>query len=197
MILVLLILPMGVGNFSFQTFNDVPPSHPYYAEIEECAARNIVIGYPDGNYYPNAPLLRAGAVVMLQHAAFNSFEPLECTETAFEDVDDEDYYCGWVEDFKERGITNGCGNNLFCPYDNITRGQMAVFIIRSKGEFSPPEPATQRFTDVPPTHPFYAFIDRLVELGISNGCAPDLFCPEDTISRGQAAAFMVRAWPAQ
>src|SRR5688572_4295973 len=194
MILILGILPMTIPSTP-QTFPDVPPSHPYYAEIEECAARNIVDGYPDGNYYPDEPLLRASAVVIIQHAAFESFESPECTETGFEDVDDEDYYCGWVEDFKERGITSGCGNNLFCPYESITRAQIAVFIIRSLGEFDPPFPTVQRFDDVPPTHPFYRFIDRLAALGITDGCGSNNFCPDDVVLRGQMARLTIRAFP--
>lgn len=55
--------------------------------------------------------------------------------------------------------------------------------------------AAPYFTDVPASHPFYQYIQRAKELGISNGCSadPPQFCPEETVTRGQMAAFVVRA----
>src|SRR5258707_1751269 len=69
---------------------------------------------------------------------------------------------------------------------------MAAFIMRSLGEFNPPTPPTQRFLDVPPGNPFYAFIDRLAVLGITVGCGGGNYCPDDFVSRGQMAAFIMR-----
>ena len=31
------------------------------------------------------------------------------------------------------GITSGCGNGNYCPDDNVTRAQMAVFLVRTFG----------------------------------------------------------------
>lgn len=60
--------------------------------------------------------------------------------------------------------------------------------------------AAPYFSDVPATHPFFAQIQRVKEMGITNGCAVDplRFCPDDPVNRGQMAAFLVRALePAQ
>jgi hypothetical protein len=94
-----------------------------------------------------------------------------------------------------RGVTLGCGNGNYCTDAVVTREQMAAFIMRALGEFNPPPPATQRFDDVPPTHPFYAFIDRMAVLQITLGCSatPPLYCPANSVSREQMAAFMIRA----
>ena len=82
------------------------------------------------------------------------------------------------------------------PNQFVARDQMAAFIMRAKGEFSPPTPATQRFTDVPPSNTFYNFIDRMAVLNITLGCTPDhlYYCPADTVTRAQMAAFLVRAF---
>lgn len=99
-----------------------------------------------------------------------------------------------------RRVTVGCGANeqgqpLFCPDDPVTREQMAAFIVRALGEFSPPTPPTQRFTDVTPLNVFYNFIDRLAALGITVGC--DLngprYCPGDYVLHEQMSAFIDRA----
>lgn len=50
----------------------------------------------------------------------------------------------------------------------------------------------QTFSDVPPTHPFFADIEALAASGVTRGCAPDLYCPDDTVTRGQMAAFLNR-----
>ncbi len=52
------------------------------------------------------------------------------------------------------------------------------------------------FTDVPADNPFYDSIAWLADAGITKGCNPpanDRFCPDDAVTRGQMAAFLVRA----
>jgi S-layer family protein/all-beta uncharacterized protein len=96
-----------------------------------------------------------------------------------------------------RGVTVGCGGGNYCPNAPVLRDQMAAFILRAKGEFDPPTPASQRFNDVPPPpagNIFYNFIDRLAVLGITVGCqtSPPLYCPSDPVKRDQMAAFILR-----
>lgn len=52
------------------------------------------------------------------------------------------------------------------------------------------------FDDVPESNPFVGDITWLAEQGITKGCNPPantLFCPADPVTRGQMAAFLVRA----
>jgi len=53
---------------------------------------------------------------------------------------------------------------------------------------------TQRFTDVPPTHPYFAYIDKIAQLGITVGCTPTTYCPNDSVSRDQMAVFIERVF---
>jgi len=71
---------------------------------------------------------------------------------------------------------------------------MSAFILRGIGDFLPPTPASQRFTDVSPMNVFYPFIDRLWVRGITVGCGGTNFCPADPVTRGQMAAFLVRGF---
>ena len=52
------------------------------------------------------------------------------------------------------------------------------------------------FTDVPADHPFFEEIEWLAESGITKGCDQEgtLFCPDDPVTRGQMASFLVRAF---
>jgi hypothetical protein len=93
-----------------------------------------------------------------------------------------------------RSITLGCDSSNYCPGLTVTRQQMAAFIIRALGDFNPPQPATQRFLDVPPSNPFYSFIEQMALRGITLGCGGGNYCPSLAVSRGQMAAFLVRAF---
>lgn len=113
----------------------------------------------------------------------------------FLDVPSNDPFYTDIGKLAARGVTVGCGGGNFCPNDPVTREQMAAFILRAKGEFSPPPPASQRFIDVPPANPFYNFIDRLAVLGITVGCNPPsntMYCPGSAVKRDQMSAFMLR-----
>lgn len=114
---------------------------------------------------------------------------------AFLDVPLDHPFYTEIGKLSARGVTQGCLGGNYCPNDSVTREQMAAFIIRALGEFNPPPPAVQRFNDVPPSNLFYAFIDRLAALGITEGCSvsPPLYCPSDTVRREQMAAFIIRA----
>jgi hypothetical protein len=70
---------------------------------------------------------------------------------------------------------------------------MAAFIMRALGEFNPPAPQSQRFNDVPPSNPFYNFIDRIAALGITVGCPAPNYCPTDLVTHEQMSAFINRA----
>ncbi|MFO7292571.1 MAG: 5'-nucleotidase C-terminal domain-containing protein [Actinomycetes bacterium] len=114
----------------------------------------------------------------------------------FEDVPDSNIFHGDIEWLKEKDITRGCNppdNTLFCPDDFVTRGQMAAFFVRAL-KLSDTEGAIQ-FTDIDDS----VFKDDILALsaaGITRGCNPpanDEFCPNRFVTRGQMAAFFVRA----
>jgi hypothetical protein len=52
------------------------------------------------------------------------------------------------------------------------------------------------FTDVPNTHVYYAFIQKLRELRITNGTdlTARLYSPADKLTKGQLMTFLVRAF---
>jgi subtilisin family serine protease len=93
-------------------------------------------------------------------------------------------------------ITRGCNppvNDLFCPDDPVTRGQMGAFIVRALGLTSNTHPG---FVDVPSGSTFAQDIGKLATAGITRGCNPpvnDRFCPDDPVTRAQMAAFVVRS----
>ncbi len=89
------------------------------------------------------------------------------------------------------GITAGCNpptNTMYCPDDDVTRGEMAVFIARM---FELPPPAGDHFDD--DEGEFYeSAANRLYEVGITVGCGQRRYCGERPIPREQLAAFLAR-----
>lgn len=100
-----------------------------------------------------------------------------------------------IEWLAGEGVTKGCSppiNDLFCPDDQVTRGQLAAFLVRflrltDRGNLN--------FIDDDGSV-FEADIEKLAAAGITRGCNPpanDQFCPEDPVTREQMAAFLSRA----
>lgn len=55
--------------------------------------------------------------------------------------------------------------------------------------------ASHRFVDVPDSNVFHSDIQWLAESGVTRGCNPPAnteFCPDDSVTRGQMAAFIKR-----
>ena len=123
---------------------------------------------------------------------WNAYFPWN-TSQEFSDVDPSRSGFSYVNVMKLWGITQGCTPTTYCPEQNVTRIQMAVFIIRSLYGNTFPYQATPYFTDVPASDASFPYVQKLRELGITAGCTPTLFCPGDTLTRWQAAVFIIRA----
>jgi hypothetical protein len=176
-------------------FLDVPLNDPFYTDIGKLAARGVTLGCGSGNYCPNDPVTRDQMAAFILRAK-GEFNPPTPATQRYNDVPASNPFYNFVDRLAVLQITLGCSGNppLYCPADPVLREQMSAFIIRGLGEFNPPTPLTQRFVDVPPSSPFYNFIDRMAALQITLGCSPTMYCPSDTVTRAQMAAFLVRAF---
>jgi hypothetical protein len=90
----------------------------------------------------------------------------------------------------EQGITGGCAAHLYCPTANVTRAQMAIFLVRAFD--LPPATGPDHFSD-DNGKTGESSINALYESGITGGCAPGKFCPTANVTRAQMAIFLVRA----
>jgi uncharacterized repeat protein (TIGR03803 family) len=115
-------------------FGDVPADAFAAAWIEDFASRGITNGCGGGNYCPDAPVTRAQMAVFLLKALLGaSYQPPAATGTVFGDVPAGAFAAAWIEDLFHRAITGGCSASpeLYCPDSPSTRGQMAVFLVRT------------------------------------------------------------------
>jgi len=177
-------------------FVDVPLGSFAFDFIEDLALSGVTGGCSGGNYCPDDAVTRAQMAVFLERGINGSgFSPPAATGTLFNDVAANDFAAAFIEQLANDGITGGCGGGNYCPNDNVTRAQMAVFLLRAKyGAAYLPPPATGVFTDVPPGSFADRFIEQLALEMITGGCGGGNYCPDDPVTRAQMAVFLVRAF---
>jgi hypothetical protein len=114
-------------------FGDVPCPSAFADWIEAFAAAGITGGCGGGLYCPANPVRRDQMAVFLLKAKYgSSYDPPDCTGV-FDDVDctPGTGFADWIEQLAAEQITGGCGGDNYCPLTATTRGQMAVFIVKT------------------------------------------------------------------
>ncbi len=101
-------------------------------------------------------------------------------------------HAGNIDKLAFAEITKGCNpplNDLYCPNNPVTRGQMAAFLVRA---LNLPGSGTDFFSDDDGSI-FEGNINALAASGITKGCGPTSFCPNRRVTRAEMAAFLDRA----
>jgi len=189
-----------------ESFPDVPIGHQFYFFIENLFHHQVTVGHADGNFHPGESISRAQMAVFLLKGLYGSGHvPAPATGTVFGDVQTGTFAAAWIEELASLGVTAGCGQGNFCPDDPVTRGQMAVFLLKAlHGSSYTPPPCVGSFADVPcPATPDFLFSDWIEQLyveAITAGCLPappgglPSYCPASPNTRGQMAVFIVKTF---
>src|SRR5262249_42678299 len=94
----------------------------------------ITQGCSATTYCPDDPVTRGQAAVLIVRgkmaAVFGDNFSYPQTQS-FADVPPGTMQYPFVQKLFELGITSGCGTNLFCVNNTLTRQEMAVFIVRA------------------------------------------------------------------
>jgi uncharacterized delta-60 repeat protein len=182
--------------YPFGAFDDAGLDYWAYTFIERLANARVTAGCGNGRYCPEDSVTRAQMAVFLERGMRGSdFSPPSATGSVFLDVGASDFAAAFIEQLFADGITSGCGNGNYCPNNEITRAQMAVFLLRAKfGAGYAPPPASGLFADAPPGSFAVDWIEALAAEGISSGCGAGNFCPDEPVTRAQMAVFLVRTF---
>lgn len=87
------------------------------------------------------------------------------------------------------GITSGCSTDRFCPFNYVSRAQMATFLQR--GLELQAGSIDFFWDDTFSGH--HSAINAIASASISTGCGAGRYCPGSVVSRGEMATFLVRA----
>ena len=130
-------------------------------------------------YCPDSPVTREQMASFLVRA----FDLEEATAAGFSDVDEEGVHAGAIDALAASGVTAGCSADplLFCPYDSVTRGQMATFLVRAMSLWFPQD-ASELIDceDFPTRADAQVFLDRYKAYGdfagLDDGQFPGIAC---------------------
>ena len=109
-------------------FTDVSPSNSYYGAIAALAQAGIINGYEDQTFRANEPLQRNHLAKILVRAF--DLQALEGATMPLTDVHQE--YRDYILVLYTNGITTGRTATEFDGTSYVTRGQLAVFIMRTE-----------------------------------------------------------------
>lgn len=122
----------------------------------------------------------------------------------------EIWYHPWVETLAMLRIAPGCradhyphgdqilNQNFFCPNMAVTRADAAHFLVLAqRGPDSIPPAAQGLYDDVPPDYWAATWIEQLALSVQLPPCQSGQFCPEEPITRAEAAYLLVHSAPGQ
>jgi hypothetical protein len=144
---------------------------------------------------------RAESAVFVERGIHSSeYVPPQSSVQVFADVALDSWSSQWVNGLWEDRYTAGCGTDplIYCPWQGHTRAEGCVFYLRMmNGEtYEPAQPTAQTFGDVPLDVWYAKWVKVAYDAGLLTACqtSPELrFCPNDPLTRAQAAYMMVQA----
>jgi len=201
------------------SFGDIPSGYWAWNYIEALLNNNITSGCGGGNYCPES-LVTRGQMAVFVVKALGEQPAAACTGTVFNDVNANmnggEGFCRYIEKFRELNITAGCAVDnpgtpqneaAYCPDNNVTRAQMAIFLTKALGEQPSVTCTGTIFYDVNAWmnggDAFCRHIEKFRELNITAGCAANnpntpqnesAYCPDIDVTRAQMAVFLTKGF---
>ncbi len=175
----LLLLILGFPLLAHANFSDVD-ALPFGEAIEHLRKLEIISGYPDGTFRPNASINRAEFTKIIMHSRFadNSIRECDTQKYTFEDVPSQAWFAPYICIAKKQGLIEGYPNGTFDPANNILFTEAAKIIVES---FSL---ATQR------REPWYA--PYVKSLSDAKAIPQSITKVDKTITRGEMAELIFR-----
>lgn len=116
--------------FAVTSFTDLDENHWAYSQIMNLAENNVVVGYPDETYKPDAEITRAEFASMVVKALKQ--ENAEITDTiAFEDVEKDNWAWESVQRAVRFDLIEESDDNLFRPEDKVTKAECIEIVVNS------------------------------------------------------------------
>jgi hypothetical protein len=178
-------------------FADVPPSHYFFDAIGALKLLSIpdeCEGSP-AKYCPDVNSTRGQMALFVIRAVIGSDDFPYNPAPSFGDVPAGHRYFKWIQKARELGFVEPRRAEEFCPDVPPTRAEVIACVLRARpgGISAPAVTMTPHFEDVPAAHVDFQWVQKAWQLGMTSGCGPRRFCPENLTNRGELAAFTARA----
>jgi len=180
-----------------QIFNDVDADFWAFTYIAEMAEREVLSGYPNGNFYPNNTVTRAEFAKIMCLAAGLTVNAVN--STSYDDVKVSSWYAPFVECgkyFLSGYIADG--KKYYKPEDKALREDIAVALVKLKGyDTSVYDESILKamFTDWKSiSEGARKYVSVAVENGLISGYEDNTFRGQASITRAEAATLLWRAY---
>ncbi|WP_168735463.1 S-layer homology domain-containing protein [Cohnella fermenti] len=160
------------------------------ASIERAVNLNLVTGYTDGTFKPNATINRVEFTAIIVRAL--GLQPAQST-LAFADSDKVQAWAKqYVQQAVEAGIINGFDDQTFRPSANISRVELAVMLVRGlKLELEEGDLSFKDASAIPAWAK--AYVATAVKYGLLQGSTDGSFNPAKEATRAEAITVALRA----
>jgi len=185
------IMASAETTFSTDPFTDVPENSQYYTAIEYLRTNNVLKGYEDGTFKPEARINRAEFVKLIANPFILDTQRLNDCMTEEMDEDDQtvffpdvardSWYAREVCLAKTKKLISGYPDGTFQPGQYISFVESAKIIVSTFALQRDPEPENEKW--------FMPYVEKLSEV---RAIPTTVSTFDQTITRGEMAEMLYR-----
>ncbi|MGH0756389.1 S-layer homology domain-containing protein [Bacillus cereus] len=136
--------------------------------------------------------LMAGTMTAAMVAGVVAPVAASAQENVFKDVPSGQWYSKAINEMAAKGIISGMENGIFGLGQDVTRAQVATFMVKAK-DITPNSTKTS-FTDVDVNEWYAKYVSAAETNKIMAGIGDNKFGPKDQLTRAQMAQILVNAY---
>ena len=92
-----------------------------------------------------------------------------------------------------RVVNLTAGTNTLTFRGREAQSKVDRILVTADPNYVPTDGNVMTFPDVPPSNPFFDYIETLADDQITSGCGGGNYCPNGTVTRAQMAVFLLRS----
>lgn len=161
------------------------------SHIDLLQSRQLVSGYPDGLFRPDASVTRQELVSLIVRILGKTEDALQLQkgEASYRDTGSA-WAKGYIEMAHELNIVHGDDRNLFNPQVPVTREEAATMLVNCLGSGQETELARQFIDEGEISAWAYNNMGSAAEFGLISGFPDGSFRPQQNITRAEAVVML-------
>jgi len=168
-------------------YNDVPPGYWAFDHISALACSQLTLA--TGDYKPSGEVTRGMMAAFLTRALYGESFTYP-TAPYYSDVPPTHGFFKYVQKLKAEGLTTTTG--VYRVDEVVNRAILAIFLVRALYGDDFAYSATPYFSDVPPSHGAFKYIQKLKAENLTR--TEGVYNDVNPLPRDQMAVFLARAF---